>query len=111
MKWETNLWSTATAENLKKGLEQGDIIGLQDMLNNILTRSNLYRDSGEDKGPYWRDLRKISALVTAAIQLNPIVVETEFHEREEDSEFHNIYFDIMMNIHDYLDMIINQEVK
>lgn len=31
----------------------------------------------EDKGPCWRTLRKLSALVTAAIQLNPIVVDGE----------------------------------
>lgn len=111
MKWEAALWDESHAQDYKDYLECGDIIGLQELLNSLINRSNYYREIGEDKGPYWKTLRKLSALVTAAIQLNPIVVDGEMGEQPLDLKFDDIYHEIMYNIHDYLIKIIEQEVK
>lgn len=111
MKWEAALWNESHAEDYKNSLEIGDIIGLNELLNSLIDRSNYYREIGEDKGPCWRTLRKLSALVTAAIQLNPIVVDGEIGEQPFDMKFDDLYHEIMYNIHDYLIKIIDQEVK
>lgn len=111
MKWEKALWNEKIAQDFKDCLECGDIIGLKELLNSIINRSNYYRERNEISGPYWRTLRKFSALVTAAIQLNPIIIECETGEQPWDSKFDDIYHEIMYHIHKYLIKIIDQEVK
>lgn len=111
MKWEAALWDESHAQDYKDYLECGDIIGLQELLDSCIRRSNHYREINQMEGPHWRTLRKLSSLVTAAIQMNPIIIEMEQGEQPMDLKYDDIYHEIMYSIHDYLIKIIEGEVK
>lgn len=111
MKWECALFNESVAQDFKDSLECGDIIGLDELLDSCIRRSNHYRETNQMEGPHWRTLRKLSSLVTVAIQMNPIIIEMEQGEQLLDLKYDDIYHEIMYNIHDYLIKIIEGEVK